>query len=334
MTPNERPAVVLVTGASGFIGQALCRRLGAADHRVRALLRRELDGPWDEVAQCRIGTDPVPVAAHSAVDTVFHLAGVAHSRGAPEELYRQVNLDGTRMLLEAAVEAGVRRFVFFSSVKAMADPPPEECIDEGWSAWPEDAYGRSKREAEELVLEAADKAGMHAVVIRPTLVYGPGVKGNLRSIMRLVASGWCPPLPDTRNRRSMVHVDDLCALALLAARDDRANGKVYIAADGHPVSTRALYEGICRALERAVPRWQVPGGLLRLGGRLGDLAEVLLGRPLPVDSAMVSRLLDSACYSGRKAMEELGWKPQHDLLSSLPEMVAAWREMQGRGHGV
>ena len=327
MAPKENPIAVLVTGASGFIGQALCRRLGAAGHRVRALLRREMAGPWDGVAQCRLGTDPVPAAALSSVDTVFHLAGVAHSRGAPDELYRQVNLEGTRMLLEAAVEAGVGRFVFFSSVKAMADPPPDECVDESWSTWPEDAYGRSKREAEELVLEGADKVGMHAVVIRPTLVYGPEVKGNLLKIIRLVASGWCPPLPDTNNRRSMVHVEDLCGLALEAAWNERASGRIYIAADDHPVSTRALYEGLLGALGRTVPRRQVPAGLLRLGGRLGDLAEGVLRRPLPVDSAMVSRLLDSACYSGRRAMEELDWRPEHDLLSSLPEMVAAWRDV-------
>ena len=325
---------MVVTGATGFVGRVLCRQLQARRHRVLTLIRRQIQGPWDMAIPCVLGDEPVPSQALHGVDTVFHLAGIAHTRGVEDGRYRLVNVEGTCALLRAAIEAGVRRFVFVSTVKAMADPPPDECVDEGWSTWPEDVYGRSKREAEELVLEHADKAGMHAVVIRPSLVYGPGVKGNLRSFIRLVASGWCPPLPDTRNRRSMVHVEDLCTLALLVARDDRANGKVYIAADEDPISTRELYEGICHALARPVPRWQVPAGLLHLGGRLGDLAEAVLHRPLPVDSAMVSRLLDSACYSGRRAMEELGWQPRHDLLSSLPEMVAAWREMQGRGDEV
>ena len=325
MDPKESPTTVLVTGASGFIGQALCCRLGAAGHRVRVLLRRELPGPWDEMARCRLGIDPVSTDALYDVDTVFHLAGVAHSRGAPDELYWKVNLEGTRVLLDSARATGVRRFVFFSSVKAMADPPPDDCVDEDWSGWPEDAYGRAKREAEALVREAAEKAGMHAVIIRPTLVYGPGVKGNLRSIMRLVASGWCPPLPDTNNRRSMVHVEDLADLAMKAAWNDRAQGQTYIAADNSPVSTRALYEGLCQVLQRPVPDWQLPAGLLRLAGRLGDAGSVLMRRPMPMDSGMVSRLLDSACYRSEKAQNELGWHPQHDLLSSLPEMVAAWK---------
>jgi len=316
---------VLVTGASGFIGRVLCRRLKETGCSVRALLRREAEGSWDESVRCDLGREPLPVGALAGVDTVFHLAGVAHTRGVPEEIYWQVNLEGTRALVETAVVQGVRRFVFFSSVKAMADPPGDRCVDEGWTREPADAYGRSKRAAEEVVLAAGCESGLHAVVLRPTLVYGSGVKGNLLKILRLVASGWCPPLPDTGNRRSMVHVEDLCDLALAAVVDPVASGRRYIAADEGHHSTRELYEGLCRALGRPVPRWQVPASLLRLAGRAGDLASALLRRPLPLDSGLVSRLLDSACYSGRRAMEELGWWPRHDLLSSLPEMVAAWR---------
>jgi len=319
----------LVTGASGFIGRVLCRRLKEAGCSVRALLRRQVEGPWEESVRCDLGREPLLDGAVTGVDSVFHLAGVAHTRGVPEEVYWQVNLQGTRALVEAAVAQGVKHFVFFSSVKAMADPPGERCVDEGWTQEPTDAYGRSKRAAEAAVLAAGRESGLHVVVIRPTLVYGPGVKGNLLKIMRLVASGRCPPLPDTGNRRSMVHVEDLCDLALAAAADPAASGRCYIAADEGNHSTRALYEGLCRALGRPVPRWQVPASLLRLGGWAGDLGSALLHRPLPVDSGLVSRLLDSACYSGHRAMEELGWRPQHDLLSSLPEMVAAWRAEGG-----
>jgi len=312
----------LVTGATGFIGHVLCQRLQASGATVHALLRRDAEGPWKAVVRCELGDELLPAVDLGEVDTVFHLAGVAHRRGVSDDLYRRVNVEGTRNLLEAAVAAGVERFVYFSSVKAVADPPRDECVDESWDVPPSDAYGRSKREAESLVLEAGGRAGMHVVVIRPTLVYGPQVKGNLARIARLVASGWCPPLPDTSNRRSMVHVEDLCALALEAARNPAAAGGCFIAADAHPVSTRALYEGLCGALGRSVPRWRLPPGLLRMGGRAGDWAERLLRRTLPLDSAVVSRLLDSACYSGERAMRELGWRPRYDLLSSLDEMVA------------
>ncbi|RMG50989.1 MAG: epimerase, partial [Gammaproteobacteria bacterium] len=128
------------------------------------------------------------------------------------------------------------------------------------------------------------------------------------------------------NRRSMVHVDDLCSLALLAAESDRAAGQCYIAADAHPISTRALYEGLLRTMGRRVPGWAVPPAVLRMAGRMGDVASGLLNRPLPIGSETVSRLLDSACYSGQKAMDELGWQPGHNLISSLPEMVDAWRK--------
>jgi nucleoside-diphosphate-sugar epimerase len=127
----------------------------------------------------------------------------------------------------------------------------------------------------------------------------------------------------------MVHVEDLCDLALLAAESPQAPGRCYIAADAHPVSTRALYEGLLEAMGRKVPGWRVPAGLLRLAWRAGDLGAALLRRPLPVGSEAVSRLLDSACYSGQRAMKELGWQPRHDLLSSLPEMVYAWHEKAG-----
>jgi len=320
---------VLVSGASGFIGQELCRQLKRVGGVVRALLRREVEGPWDEVVYCRLGSDTLPVGTLDGVDTVFHLAGVAHAWGVPDEIYWRINLEGTRELVEAAAISGVKRFVFFSSVKAVADPSTGECMDEGWELLPADVYGRSKRGAEEIVLATGREGGMHAVVLRPALVYGPGVRGNLLKIMRLVASGWCPPLSDTGNRRSMVHVEDLCDLALKAVDVPRAAGRIYVAADLHPISTRSLYEGLCRVLGRPVPSWQVPAGLFRLAGRAGDLGSALLRRPLPLDSSLVSRLLDSACYSGRRAREELGWQPQHDLLSSLPEMVAAWRAEGG-----
>jgi len=317
---------VLVTGASGFIGQTLCRRLQALGCRVRALIRSPREGNWDETVVCELGRESPPSSVLDEIDAVFHLAGVAHTWGVPDDIYSQVNVKGTRVLLDAALEAGVERFVFFSSVKAVADPPPDCCVDESWTELPSDAYGRSKREAEESVLAAAREYGFHAVVLRPTLVYGPGVKGNLARIIRLVASGRSPPLPDTGNRRSMVHVEDLVELALTAAASPAASGQCYIAADEGHYSTRELYLGLCVALGRSVPGWQVPAGLLRFGGRLGDLAGGLLRRPLPINSAMVSRLLDSACYSGRRAMRELGWRPRHDLLASLPKMVEAWRE--------
>jgi len=316
---------VLITGASGFIGRVLCKHFFKRGITVRALLRREVMGSWDEAVLCDLGSEALPPRALKGIDTVFHLAGVAHSWGLPDEVYYRINVEGTRTLVERAAEAGVKRFVYFSSVKAMAEPPENECVDESWSELPKDAYGLSKRETEQVVLDVARQAGMHAVALRPALVYGPGVKGNLRRMMRMISSGWCPPLPDTGNRRSVVHVDDLCALAIDVAQKKQAAGKCYIAADTSPVSTRALYEGLLRAFGRDVPRWSIPSQFLRASGHAGDWASILLRKRLSVNSDVISRLLDSSCYNSEKAIKELGWQPRNDLISSLPEMVKDFR---------
>lgn len=315
---------VLVTGASGFVGRALCARLPEAE--IRALGRHEVPGPWGRFVAWDLRSGTVPTEALEGVDVVFHLAGIAHALGGvPGDAYYRVNVDGTRRLVEAAAAAGVRAFVYFSSVKAAADPPEEACVDEDWDAPPADPYGTSKREAERIVLETGGRTGMRCVVLRPALVYGPGVKGNLLRLMALVAAGRCPPLPDTGNRRSMVHVEDLAQAAILAARTPEAAGRTYIVCDPRPYSTRELYVGLCRALGRPLPRWSVPPWVLRAAGRVGDIGERLLGRRLPVSSEAIGRLLDSACFRPDRILRELGWRPCHDLPGSIPEMVAAWR---------
>ncbi len=295
---------------------------------MRALLRRDSEGPWDEVLYCDLGRECIPTGSLEGVNRVFHLAGVAQAQGIPDAVYTKVNLGGTRLLIEAAAVAGVEHFVYFSSVKAMPDPEDEECVDESRKDWPMGAYGRSKRQAEDVVIQRANRAKMDAVVLRPTLVYGPHVKGNLSKILRLIDSGFCPGLPDTGNRRSMVHVEDLCSLALRVPDIPEAYGKRFIVADNRPHSTRELYESACKALGRPVSHWTVPVPLLRFSGRVGDWLSALLDQAFPLSSGMISRLLDSACYDARYCQRELCWCPRHDLLSSMPEMVAAWRKDQ------
>ncbi len=204
----------LVSGASGFIGRALCLLLMERGCRVRALLRHECAGPWHEQVLCDLSNDRVPKESCEGVDGIFHLAGIAHVRAQSREeeiMYERVNVGGVRLLLDAAAAAGVTRFVYFSSVKAAADPG-EHCVDETWDLPPTDAYGRSKLSAEQLVLMRVG-SGMHVSILRPTLVYGHGVKGNLRRMIDAVAAGRFPLLPDTSNRRSMVALSDLAEAA-------------------------------------------------------------------------------------------------------------------------
>ncbi len=266
-----------------------------------------------------------PASLHMAcegVETLFHCAGFAHAFASSDpDAHWRVNFEGTRNLLAAAGEAGVRRFVFLSSVKAMAEPG-DACADEDWPGEPVTPYGRAKRAAEELVLEAGAKFGMHVVNLRLAMVYGRGGRGNLERMARGIRAGWFPPLPETGNRRSLVHVDDVVAAMRRVAEAPAANGKTYIVADARAYSGREIYDAIYAAVSPAPTfKWSVPAGLLRAGARVGDGVGALLGRPMPLNSEVVERLLGSAWYSPARIERELGWRAQVGLAEGVREML-------------
>jgi UDP-glucose 4-epimerase len=306
-------AVTLITGSTGFIGHRL---LQPGD---RALVRDAAAIP-NAVVGDLLNPDSL-AAACANVDTVFHCAGYAHAfTSSDPDAHWRINYEGTRNLLAAAGTAGVRRFVFLSSVKAMAEPGGE-CIDEDWPGVPVTPYGNAKRAAEDAVLEIGAKHNMHVVNLRLAMVYGRGGRGNLERMARGIRAGWFPPLPETGNRRSLVHVDDVVAAMRLVAQSPVANGKTYIVADTQPYSGRAIYDAIRAALGKAPVSWRVPASMLRAGGRLGDGVENLLRRPLPLNSEVVDRLLGSACYSPAKIERELGWRAQIGLAEGVREML-------------
>ena len=312
----------LVTGASGFIGRRLSEYLSSQGHEVWALLRQPGEGTWTKTFCCEIGKDPLPDSLLEGVDGVFHLANVAHTdlTGSDVERYWQVNVMGTKALLQAAVDAGVSRFVYFSSVKAAADPG-EECVDERWDHMPDDAYGRSKREAEQLVLAEGKRSGMHVCNLRPSLVYGVGVKGNLSRMLQAVSQGRFPPLPEFGNRRSMVALDDLISTTWLVMENAKANGQTYIVADGMGYSPRELYEAMCKELGLAIPRWEIPLHLLRFCASAGDALEWLVKLKMPLNSQVLMRLTGSAYYRAERIQKDLGWQPKHTFFDVLPQMI-------------
>jgi nucleoside-diphosphate-sugar epimerase len=305
---------VLITGATGFIGRRL-RRPGE-----RILVRRPVDDPDALVGDL---ADPASLArACVGVNTVFHCAGLADASASSDpDAHWRINFEGTRHLVEAAGGAGVRRFVFLSSVKAMAEPG-EHCVDEDWPGEPATAYGQAKRAAEDAVLEAGAKYGMHVVNLRLAMVYGRGGRGNLERLARALRAGWFPLLPETGNRRSLVHVEDVVAAMRLVAQHPRANGRTYIVADPHAYSGRALCEAILAVPPAPTFTWSAPAWALRAGGRLGGALGALLRRPLPLNSEVVSRLLDSACYSPAKIERELGWRARVGLAEGVREMLS------------
>jgi UDP-glucose 4-epimerase len=323
------PRVYLVTGASGFVGRALCGAL-RGQGRVRGLFRLPAEGPWDESVRADLASE-IPPGALEGVGTVFHLAAKTDDGRTPpsdDGVFHRVNTEGTARLVEASAAAGVERLVLASSIKAMG-PSGGACMDETFPARPTTPYGRSKKAAEDLVL--GERRVRHVCVARAVPVYGPGSKGNLARMIEAVDRGRFPPLPKTSNARSMVHVDDLVRALCLCAEKPEAAGRVFIVTDGRKYTTREIYEWVCRALGKKKPRWAVPRFALRAAGALGDAVERARGRPFAIDSGMVERLLGSACYDSSLIGRTLGFSPVWDLERALPEMARRIRdERSGR----
>ena len=271
-----------------------------------------------------------PSLAHTCagIDTVIHAAGFAHAdRAATPDLAARhwaVNAEGTFHLLDAAVKAHVERFVYLSSVKAVGDPGLR-CVDETWDAPPDTPYGQAKRAAEERVLAVGREAGLHAVNLRPTLVYGPGMRANLARLVEAARRGWLPPLPETGNCRSLVHVDDVAQAVLLAAAHPAARGQTYLVTDGQPYSGRELSLIIRRALGHSVPTWTVPAGMLDGMAALADGVLGLIGHRDRPARAALDKLLGWACYDSTRIERELGYRPNWTFQRYCETGLGDWR---------
>lgn len=314
--------MILVSGANGFIGQRLVSRFLTDGEACRKLVRQP--GGEASAVVAELADPDALFNACSGIVSVFHCAGYAHAfsslSGDDSARHWAVNFEGTQNLVEAAGRAGVKRFVFLSSVKAMAESG-EACADEEFYGEPETAYGQSKLAAEEAVLAAGQRFGMHVVNLRLAMVYGAGGRGNLERMGRLVRLGVFPPLQETGNHRSLVHVDDVVSVMRLVAGDDRANARTYIIAAQEAPSGRGLFDALRQAQGMTPCNWSVPASLLRQAARLADGMEKLAGRRLPLDSEVVDRLLNSAWYSPARIERELGWRAQVSLRDGLAEML-------------
>lgn len=294
----------LVTGATGFIGQRLMQP------EYRALVRNPA-GFKHEVVGDLLDRRSLQNAC-SDVELIFHCAGHAHAFSADSaDIHHDVNFVGVTNLLDAAGKAGVKRFVFLSSVKAMAEPG-DMCVNEDWPGEPLSPYGRAKRAAEAAVLDAGNQFGMHVVNLRLAMVYGHGGRGNLERMARAIRSGWFPALPETGNKRSLVHVQDVVDVMHLVAENADANCKTYIVAESQAYSGREIYHALRTALGMSgESSFTLPAGVLRTAAKFnGRLAEV------------VDRLIGSACYSPARLERELGWRSQIGLTEGLSEMLS------------
>ena len=292
----------LITGATGFVGRKLIGALQCKGERI-CVISRNLQDDYETVV-CDFEKGVIPQSALESINTVFHIAGFAHdARDASKikDLYQKVNVNTTVQLAELAVKSGVNRFIFVSSVKAGGSPTSGICANENDQGDPEGIYGKSKREAELKLLKIGKESGIHVSIIRPSLVYGPDVKGNLQLMLSGIEKRWFPPLPETGNRRSMIHVDDLVQVILLVAEDRRANGEVFIATDGISYSSREIYNSMCNVAGKSNPKWSVPKILF-------DIVSLVS----PRIKYKINKLLGDECYSSAK-LEALGFKAKKSL---------------------
>ncbi|MFM0395394.1 UDP-glucose 4-epimerase family protein [Paraburkholderia phytofirmans] len=304
---------VLVTGANGFVGRALCRALRDSGNTVTGLVRREMRrergvDEWVDPSVNFAGIDANWPAALQ-VDCVVHLAARVHvmleDATDPEAAFQATNVEGTLRVARAAWRYGVRRFVFVSSIKAMTEADSGRPVREDDPPAPQDPYGRSKRAAEEALIRLGVETGLEIVIVRPPLVYGPDVRANFLSLMSAVWKGVPLPLGALRARRSLIYVDNLADALVHCATDARAAEQCFHVADNDAPTIAELARALGRHLDRPARLLPVPESWLRLAGRL-------TGR-----TAQVDRLVGSLQIDTSRIRTVLGWQAPHSTEEGL-----------------
>ncbi len=315
----------LVTGATGFLGKELVSRLRSHGVSITALLKRAVDGPWDRLIVADLSSVLDLDLELKGIDCVFHLAGLAHdtNNSVDEKLYRRVNSEATLELARIAASNGVRNFIYVSSVKAMGQSSAK-ILTEKSPAQPNDIYGCSKLKAEIDLLELAKSTAMSITILRPSLIYGCGVKGNLLNMLKGIDKGWFPPLPHSQYTKSMVSIDDVVDAMLLAVAKPDAAGKIYILSDGQQYSARTIYNAYRNALGLQERRWSLPMWLFRVAAIIGE-GMSQLGLSIPFNQQAWQKLFGSAEYSAEKIQMELGWRPEHTFNSVVPQIVEYYK---------
>lgn len=306
---------ILVSGASGFIGRRLLQILDLS--LVKAVGRNlPSDFPSSQFYKKNIDSSTDYSEALCDVDAVIHLAGRVHMMKEPSQIgassaYHEVNTAGTLNLAKQARKAGVKRFIFVSTIKVNGESTE---IGQSFTASdkrrPFDDYAQSKSEAEELLLQLAEETGLEVVIIRPTLVYGPGVKANVASLMNLVSKGL--PLPFgciNHNKRSLVSVTNLVDLIVTCTEHSKAANQVFLVSDDHDVSMSEMVCEIAKSLNKSQWQLPIPKWCYRLVG-------TVLGK-----QKMVDRLLGSLQVDISHTKETLGWTPPQRLDDGFKEMA-------------
>lgn len=316
---------ILVTGANGFVGAALCRRLQESGCLVRGAVREQA-----KLQQCETSesNDFEWVVLHDRSDedetkhalqgirAVVHLAARVHvmTDQAPDPLqeFRRVNAGWTDQLARLAALEGVRRFVYLSSIKVNGEQTVVPFTEQD-PPKPQDPYGVSKWEAEKALARVSTQTGIEAVVIRSPLVYGPGVRGNFLQLLNILRRGVPLPLASIRNQRSLVYLGNLVDALVRCMQDPRAAGRTYFIRDGEDLSTPELVRRLGVAMGSSVCLWPCPTTLLYWMGQVTG------------KRGMIDRFLGSLQVNSSKIQTELDWQPPFSVDAGLSETVAWFR---------
>ena len=315
---------VLITGASGFIGRHAQAYLLDAGFSVRVLLRSEtsFENDCHSKLEKYYGnlTDAASLRkACEGVDCVVHLAGIAHVNEATKNYLHKINVNGTKLLINAAIASKVKKFVLVSSslaVESMGDPDLST------------AYGATKLMAEKLIMDEHIKGNILGVVLRPANVYGVGMRGNIALLIRLITKGLIPGLPALENRLSMVGVNDLSRAISLSIKSERANGRTYLVTDGQQYSISAVERETYKVMGKKMSGLKLPHMLLYLMFLVVDL----LGRVLRVfkfnlpalgnlNLRTYRRLVSDNLFNNNEICDELSFKPESTFYSELPKII-------------
>ena len=316
---------VLITGAGGFIGRAFCVKILAEGWKVRGTFRSESDvsrlpDGVEAVSIGSIGSDTNWDDALTGINTVVHLAARVHvmddTCSDPLTEYRKVNVEGTKCLAIAAANTGIKRFVYISSIKVNGEGKAVAYTEDDEEA-PVDPYGVSKWEAEQELHKISHTTGIEVVILRPPLVYGPGVKANFLNLLKIVDRGIPLPFAKIDNLRSFIYLDNLIDVIITCINNPRAEGRTFLVNDREDVSTPELIRKIASAMGKPSRLFSISPFFMRLAGKF-------IGK-----SAAIDRIFGSLTIDSTKIRKELGWEPPYTMEYGLKE-TAKWYKKAGK----
>jgi UDP-glucose 4-epimerase len=329
--------LALVTGATGAIGPAVVRELQGRGFTVRVLSREQPpEGVLPrgiEVVRGELADPHSLRAAAAGAAVVIHLAALLHQFGPPSaalnQRFQEVNVAGTRHLVQAAIAAGVERIVYLSTI-AVYGQTRGAVVSENTPAQPDTPYGRTKLEAESFVTGARRDNASLGVVLRAAAVYGPRIKGNYRTLAAAVARGRYVPIGPGENRRTVVHDTDLARAITLAAQHPDACGCVFNVSDGRPHRLADIVGSMYRAIGRTPPRIHVPVALARTLASGGDLLTRITGLRVPMTGEALNKYLEDVAIDATRIQRVLGFAPAIDLDAGWRDTMAAIRRADSR----